>query len=107
MTRRIRSAALILLATYLAGPVLAQTSGEEIYKAKCAICHGALGLADTPLGQVMKVQPFSAPEMLKAPDAQFFASTRNGKGKMPAYNGKLTDAQIKDVLSYIRVLQKM
>jgi mono/diheme cytochrome c family protein len=25
---------------------------------------------------------------------------------MPAYNGKLTDAQIKEVVSYIRTLQK-
>jgi mono/diheme cytochrome c family protein len=44
--------------------------------------------------------------MMKATDAQFIASTKNGKGKMPAYNGKLTDAQIKDAISYIRTLQK-
>jgi mono/diheme cytochrome c family protein len=44
--------------------------------------------------------------MVKATDAQFFASTKNGKNKMPAYAGKLTDAQIKDVVAYIRTLQK-
>ena len=44
--------------------------------------------------------------MVKASDAQFIASTKNGKNKMPAYNGKLTDAQIKDVVAYIRTLQK-
>jgi mono/diheme cytochrome c family protein len=43
---------------------------------------------------------------VKAPDAQFIAATKDGKGKMPAYTGKLTDAQIKDVISYIRTLQK-
>jgi mono/diheme cytochrome c family protein len=45
--------------------------------------------------------------MLKATDAQFIASTTNGKGtKMPAYKDKLTSAQIKDVVAYIRTLQK-
>ena len=45
-------------------------------------------------------------EMVKASDAQFIASTTNGKNKMPAYKGKLTDAQIKDVVTFIRTLQK-
>ncbi|MGA2086601.1 MAG: cytochrome c [Terracidiphilus sp.] len=49
---------------------------------------------------------FKAPEMLKASDAQLIASTKSGKGKMPAYTDKLTDTQIKDVISYIRTLQK-
>jgi mono/diheme cytochrome c family protein len=44
--------------------------------------------------------------MVKASDAQFFASTKNGKGTMKGYAGKLTDAQIKDVVAYIRTLQK-
>jgi cytochrome c6 len=44
--------------------------------------------------------------MVQAPDAQFIASTKDGKGKMPAYAGKLTDAQITDVVAYIRTLQK-
>jgi mono/diheme cytochrome c family protein len=54
----------------------------------------------------MKVLSFKDPAMIKASDEQFFASTKNGKGKMPAYAAKLTDAQIKDVISYIRTLQK-
>jgi mono/diheme cytochrome c family protein len=106
MPKRIGTAALILLAAFIAGPALAEIPGADTYKAKCAICHGPHGLADTPLGQVMKVQSFSSPEMMKASDAQFFASTLNGKGKMSGYKGKLTDAQIKDVLSYVRTLQK-
>jgi mono/diheme cytochrome c family protein len=70
------------------------------------MCHGADGLAATPMGKNMKILSFKAPEMVKAPDAQFIASTKNGKNKMPAYNGKLTDAQIKDVVAFIRTLQK-
>jgi mono/diheme cytochrome c family protein len=102
----IRAAAVILLAASVAGPAFAQAPGADSYKAKCAMCHGADGLAATPAGKSMKVLSFKAPEMVKASDAQFIAATKNGKGKMPGYAGKLTDAQIKDVISYIRTLQK-
>ena len=79
---------------------------QTLYKAKCAMCHGADGLAATAMGKSMKILSFKAPEMVKASDAQLIASTKDGKGKMPAYKGKLTDAQIKDVVAYIRTLQK-
>jgi cytochrome c6 len=75
----------------------AQSSGEATYKAKCAMCHGATGAGDTPTGKAMKVLPLA-----KLPEADMIAIVANGKGKMPAYKGKLTDAQIKDVVDYIR-----
>jgi mono/diheme cytochrome c family protein len=99
-------AALILLAILVAVPVFAQGPGADTYKAKCAMCHGADGLAATPMAKSMKVLSFKDPTMVKASDAQFIASTKNGKGKMPAYAGKLTDPQIADVVSFIRTLQK-
>ncbi|MGD0859757.1 MAG: cytochrome c [Terracidiphilus sp.] len=106
MIQALRTAAAILLAASLAGPALAQAPGADLYKAKCAMCHGADGLAATPMGKTMKILSFKDPSMVKATDAQFIASTTNGKGKMPAYKGKLTDAQIKDLVSYVRTLQK-
>ena len=74
----------------------AQGTAEATYKAKCQMCHGATGTGDTPPGKAMKVLPFS-----KSPEAEMIALIKKGKGKMPAYDGKLTDAQIKDVASYI------
>ena len=106
MTFGIRAAAALLLATFIAGSVFAQARGADTYKAKCASCHGADGLAATPMGKAMKVLSFKNPAMVKASYAQFFAATKNGKGKMPAFSSKLTDAQIKDVTEYIRTLQK-
>jgi mono/diheme cytochrome c family protein len=102
-------ASVILLAASIAAPAFAQSSGADVYKTatpKCAMCHGADGLAATPVAKSMKVVSFKDPSMIKVSDAQFIASTTNGKGKMPAYKGKLTDAQIKDVVQYIRTLQK-
>jgi mono/diheme cytochrome c family protein len=107
MMQGIKAAAIILLAAFIAVPAFAQGSGADTYKAQCAKCHGADGLATTPMAKAMKVLSFKDPAMVKASDAQFIASTTDGKGKMmPAYKGKLTDAQIKDVIAYIRTLQK-
>jgi cytochrome c6 len=86
--------------------VYAQTGGADTYKSKCAMCHGADGLAETPAGKAMKTSSFKSPEAVKATDSQLIDETKNGKGKMPAYKDKLTDAQIKDVVAYIRTLQK-
>ena len=84
----------------------AQGAGADTYKAKCAMCHGADGLAAGPAGKAMKVPSFKTPEAMKDTDAEFIAVTKNGKGKMPAYAGKLTDTQIKEVVAYVRTLQK-
>jgi mono/diheme cytochrome c family protein len=105
MIQGIKAAAVILLAVLIAGPAFAQPSGADLYK-KCVSCHGADGLATSMVAQNMKVLSFKDAEMLKASDARFFAATKNGKGKMPAYKGKMTDAQIKEVIAYIRTLQK-
>ncbi|MGD0939407.1 MAG: cytochrome c [Terracidiphilus sp.] len=95
-----RAATVVLMVAFMAGPALAQTRGVDIYKAKCAMCHGADGLANTPVGKSEKILSFKAPEMMKATDAQFIAFTKD------AYGNKLTGAQITEVVKFIRTLQK-
>ena len=106
MNARVRVAGTMLLTLLMAAPAFAQGSAADTYRTKCAMCHGADGLATTPTAKNFKVVSFKDPTMVKATDAQLIASTADGKGKMPAYKGKLTDAQIKDVITFIRTLQK-
>ncbi|MGB6132756.1 MAG: cytochrome c [Acidobacteriaceae bacterium] len=106
MNRRIKMLALGLLTTSLAIPAFAQSGGADTFKTKCAMCHGPDGLATTSMAKMLKIPSFKSPDLVKAPDSQLIDATKNGKGKMPAYNGKLTDAQIKEVVAYIRTLQK-
>jgi len=106
MTSRISAAAVILLAASIATPAFSEAPGADTYKAKCAVCHGADGLANTPMARIVKTLSFKDPVLLKASDAQLFDSTKNGKSAMKGYAGKLTDAQIKDLVSYMRTLQK-
>ena len=96
-------ASLFLLAASTSS--FAQTSADT-YKAKCQMCHAADGGADTPAGKALKARALSSPEVLKESDTDLLAIIKNGKNKMPAFNGKLTDAQIKDVLDYVHTLQK-
>ncbi len=105
MNHRIRNSATILLAAALASPIFAQ-SGADTYKTRCAMCHGPDGTATTPMAKMMKIPSFKSLEVVKALDASLVDVTKDGKGKMPAYSGKLTDGQIKDAIAYIRTLQK-
>lgn len=84
----------------------AQAAGADTYKAKCQMCHGADGLGATPAGKSMKAIPFNDPQITSKSDADLIAATTNGKGKMPAYKGKLSDGEIKSVIAYIHTLQK-
>lgn len=86
------------IAVAMSTPVFAQTTGATIYKAKCQMCHFADGTGN----KGMKVPAFTA----GAPAAGLIAATKNGKGKMPAYAGKLSDADINGVVTYIKTLTK-
>jgi mono/diheme cytochrome c family protein len=85
--------------------VFAQGTAADTYKSKCAMCHGADGMASGPAGKAMNVPPITAPAY-KAPEADLIAVTKAGKGKMPPFASKLTDTQIKEVVAYMHTLQK-
>ena len=98
--------AIFCLAASIATPAFAQSAGADTYKAKCAMCHGADGMSNTPVGKAMKAPSFKDSAIVKASDAQLIAIIKSGKNKMPAYAGKLTDAQIKAAVEHIRTLEK-
>ena len=95
----------IMLAAMVAAPMTTAfaQSGADTYKAKCLMCHAADGTASGPAGKSLNVPSFKAS---KQTEAEMIAETKAGKGKMPAFASKLTDAQIKDVVAYVKTLQK-
>ncbi|HXW57795.1 MAG TPA: cytochrome c [Candidatus Cybelea sp.] len=96
------AAAALLVSTF---PASGQ-EGAALYKTKCAACHGPDGKGDTSMGKVLKVRDLGSADVQSQSDAQLTEVIDNGKGKMPGYKGKLTDAQIKELVSYIRSLKK-
>lgn len=98
---------LSLLPLFLLAPARpAQADAEATYKAKCAGCHGADGAGSTAAGKAMKVRDFHGPDVQKETDAELTDIVANGKNKMPKYADKLKDAEIKELVSYVRELGK-
>jgi cytochrome c6 len=88
----------------LAGSAFA-ADGAATFKAKCAMCHGADGSASTGMGKSMGLKPLGSPEVQKMSDADMSALVANGKGKMPAFKGKLSDEDISAVVKYVKTLK--
>ena len=108
---RINLSRAVMLAMLAAGLALWSTpaaadDAAATYKAKCAMCHGADGKGDTPVGKKMGIRDLTSADVQKMSDAELITITTKGKNKMPAYENKLSAAQIKDVVAYIRQLAK-
>ncbi len=106
MSKRIRSVVALASILTAAGIVSFAQSGEATYKAKCQMCHGAAGLADSGAGKAMKVKPVTDPDVKKMSEAEMIKATENGMGKMTAFKGKLSDAEIKGAVEYFRTFIK-
>jgi cytochrome c6 len=99
-------AAMLVLALLcmISKPAMADDAAD-LYKSKCQACHGPDGKGDTTMGKKLGVRDFHSPEVSKQSDADLFKITKEGKNKMPSYNGKLTDDQIKALVKYIHSLK--
>jgi mono/diheme cytochrome c family protein len=95
----------ILFLFSLAPPLHGQDAAG-LYKAKCAACHGADGKGNSPMAKKLGVRDLASPDVQKQTDDELFAIIQKGKNKMPAYASSLKDAQIKDLVAYIRELAK-
>lgn len=93
-----------MLLAFAALPLLAD--GAATFKAKCALCHGPDGSGDTVMGKKLGIRNLRTADVQKQTDAELIKITTDGKGKMPAYKGKVTDADIKAVVAHIRTLKQ-
>ncbi len=83
----------------------AQAPGQIAYIAKCASCHGMTGMADTQAGKTTNAQPFNGSTVAAMSDATLLGIIKNGSGKMPAYNGKISEDEASKLIQYIHQLQ--
>ncbi|HXB62653.1 MAG TPA: cytochrome c [Acidobacteriaceae bacterium] len=106
MKNRSTKNTIVLLTLFSASiPCLAQ-SAADLYTSKCQMCHSADGSATTPAGKMLKARAFNSAEAMKESDVDLLAVINNGKNKMPAFAGKLTPAQMTDLVAYVHTLQK-
>ncbi|MBI3950090.1 MAG: cytochrome c [Acidobacteria bacterium] len=88
-------------------------AGAALYKQHCLRCHGEQGKGDGLASKVLNPKPhdFSdKPFMAKLSDEDLFKTIAKGgaavgKAKvMPAYEGKLKEKDINDVVAFVRSL---
>ena len=87
-------------------PLPAQENAAGLYKTKCALCHAPDGSGSGPVGKQLNVPSLRSREVQTQTNDQWIQVTENGKGKMPAYKGRLSDEQIRQLITYIRELPK-
>ena len=76
-------------------------NGREVYQLHCESCHGSDGRSLEP-----GTPDFSMGESMYRPDTDLVRLLRDGKGVMPAYRGLLSDAELRNVIAYVRSLQR-
>lgn len=103
--KRFAAVILVLGLTLVASmPALAAVADD--YKAKCQMCHGADGKGNPAMVKSMGVKDLGSADVQKMSDADLKAAIENGKGKMTAYKGKLSDKQITDLVAHVRTFKK-
>jgi mono/diheme cytochrome c family protein len=103
-----RLAVVLMSAGMLALPVVATAAdeGADLFKSKCAMCHGPDGAGKTMIGEKLKIPDLQSADVQKKTDADLKAIIAKGKDKMPAYDAKLSKEQIDKLVAYIRELAK-
>jgi cytochrome c6 len=76
--------------------------GQTIYSGRCTACHGKDGKG-TGVGQKMGAQDLT---QSKLSEADVKNVVENGRGKMTAFKGKLSEEQITAVAKYVKSLGK-
>src|SRR6266567_7305825 len=104
MKRLWRLAVMTIAVTCLAVPGTSAGSipAVDLFKAKCAACHGPDGSGTTTMGKALKIRDLGSADVQKQSDEELIRITTKGKGKMPAFDGKLKPDQIGELVGHIR-----
>ena len=95
---------LLLTSGYASDAVAASDTGADLYKTKCAACHGADGRGATAVGKADGIRDLGSAGVQGQNDGALTTIIASGKGKMPAYGKSLKPEQIASLVAYIRTL---
>lgn len=109
--------ALVLLpwSTWRGGPAAQAANGDPqkgqaVYAMNCVLCHGPQGQGDGLVGKTIDppAADFTSAASKKKTDAELLAVIENGRPPtaMVGWKGQLSDAEIQDVLAYVKSLRQ-
>lgn len=83
--------------------------GKALWSTHCASCHGKTGLGDGAKATTLNTAPpdFSKAAFQGQTDGSIFYKTSEGRGDMPSFKKKITDADdIWNLVNFMRSLKK-
>ncbi len=83
-----------------------KANGEKVYKAKCASCHGPDGKGETAAGKATKARDHLLRRSEEGIRRRVDGHHCEGQEQDAVYDKKITDAEVKDVIAYMRSLCK-
>ncbi len=86
-----------------------QAHAKMLYGIDCAMCHGTKGdgKGDLVADMQLTMKDLTDPATLKdMTDGQIFYTIKNGKGKMPSEGDRAKDADVWNLVIYVRGLAK-
>jgi mono/diheme cytochrome c family protein len=94
---------------YAANDTLVLAHGRVYYDRFCVVCHGPQGAGDGTIlgpGRFPFAPSLVTPTVAGYSDEYVYAVVRQGRGLMPAYGPRMTEAQRWQVVSYVRSLAR-
>jgi cytochrome c6 len=100
-----------IAATLILGTGIASADAAAIYAKSCASCHGKDGAGATKMGKKAGARDYTTAEGQKWSDEEGVKAIQEGvkdgdKTKMKGYTGKITEAEAKELVAYIRKFKK-
>ena len=87
-------------------PSLDKVDARALFADSCAKCHGTDGQAKTFRGRLLGAQNFTDPKwQMTATDVEISKAIKTGIKKMPAFEKKLSAAQIEALTAYVRTFK--
>lgn len=76
--------------------------GAQIFQKKCRMCHGDDGKGGTTMGKKLNILDLGTGQWKQGKTVPELTKTlKEGLGKMPKYEGKLTDAELQAVATFV------
>ena len=94
---------LLIAATMFCANIACADAGANWSK-HCASCHGKDGSGGTTIGKKLAVKDYTKDQSFS--DAEATKAIKSGSGKMKGFGDKLSDADIKALVAYVRGLKK-
>lgn len=82
----------------------ASAVGENIFRAKCAVCHGIDGAGETANGKKLRVPDLRSNRVQELSDDELLDIVTNGKREMPSFGKKYRPNQLQQLVTYLRSL---